>query len=151
MQDGDRYVVVNTTRGPFYREPGECFVMPGEDTHTFSSIERAAHCVLDAVLEHGHDLESARIYRLVPVPKPAVQSAFYAAVKEREEEVAERYPDRDVPSWLSLPPAFHDHPPACACCIKYPTCSHGDEPDDAPGSECARAPAVTGGAKALET
>lgn len=150
MQSEDRYVVVNTTRGPFYREPGECFVMPGEDTHTFSSIERAAHCVLDMVLEHGHDLESARIFHLTPVPERAAQKAFFAAVKERKEEVEEWYPNGDAPLWLSLSPVFHDHPPACAHCFKYPMCSHRDEPDYAPNGECAKALAVTGDGKVLE-
>jgi hypothetical protein len=142
VQGEERYVVVNTTRGPLYREPGECFVMPGEDTHTFSSIEPAAHCVLDAALESGHDLESARIYRLAPVPKPAVQSALSAAVREREEEIAERYPGGDAPHWLSLPHA---------CQGPTPTCGRRDEPDDVPGSECAGAPAGSGDGQALET
>jgi hypothetical protein len=151
VQGKERYVVVNTTCGPFYREPGECFVMPGEDTHTFSSIERAAHCVLDAVLEGGHDLDSARIYRLAQVPKRAVQEALFAAVREREEEVAERYPDGDAPLWLSLPPACQGPTPACARCPRCPACGHRDEPDDAPGSECAGARAATGGDKMPET
>ena len=150
MQSIDQYVVVNVTRGPVYREPGECFVMPGEDTHTFSSIERASHTVLDMVLEYGHDLSSARIYRLAPVPEHELQKAFFAVVKEREEEVGEWYPDGDVPLWLTLRPMIKNHPPACAHCFKYPMCSHRDEPDYAPGGVCAKALVVTGDVQALE-
>ena len=150
MQSMDQYVVVNVTRGPVYREPGECFVMPGEDTHTFNSLERASHTVLDMVLEHGHDLSSARIYRLALVPEREMQKAFFAAVKEREEEIGEWYPDGDAPLWLTLRPVICDSPPACARCFKYPMCSHRDEPDCAPGGECAKALAVTGDVQALE-
>ena len=71
-------------------------------------------------------------------------------VKEREEEIGEWYHDGDAPLWLTLRPVIHDHPPACTHCFKYPMCSHRDEPDHAPGGECAKALAVTGDVQALE-
>ena len=150
MHSMDQYVVVNVTRGPVYREPGECFVIPGKDMHTFNSLERASHTVLNMVLEHGHDLLSARIHRLAPVPEHEAQKAFFAVVKEREGEIGEWYPDGDAPLWLTLRPMIRDHPPACAHCFKYPMCSHRDEPDYASGGECAKALAVTGNEQALE-
>ena len=65
-------------------------------------------------------------------------------------KIGEWYPDGDAPLWLTLHPVICDHPPACACCFKYPMCSHRDEPDYAPGGECAKALAVTGDVQALE-
>jgi hypothetical protein len=151
MQGIDQYVLVNATRGPVYGEPGERFVVPGQDTHTFHSLQRASHALLDMALEYGHDLSSAQVYRLAPVPERALHEAFFAAVKAREQEIEAWYPDGDAPMWLTLRPESDDHLPACAHCFKYPMCGHCDAPDDAPGGECTKALAVTGDEAILET
>lgn len=86
---GQIYVVVNTTF-PIYRpitHQFELYVM-GEEATTIDSIEAAVNRVADCKGTEGHTLETAQIYRLVPVKRTEELEKLY-------EEKLEEYKKED--------------------------------------------------------
>jgi len=86
------YVVVNTSANrPMALGQDWYPVMPGEDPHVHLTLKDAAECVALLAIEYDHDLESARIFRLVPVAPEEILPVFEAALAAAREEYGELY------------------------------------------------------------
>ena len=85
---GDKYVLVNESMGiAFLGREGEHYVMPGEDPHTYGSLEDAAEGLQTMIDEYDHTPQSSPIYRLVSVPLSDVYAALaHVQVEESSDE-----------------------------------------------------------------
>ena len=83
------YVVVNTSRPMIVRD--WYWVMPSEEPHTYSTLEEVAECAAFLAVEHGHDLQSAQVFRLVPVAPEEILPVFEVALAAAREEYGELY------------------------------------------------------------
>ncbi len=80
------YVVVNMTiRHPSLSSGGH-LVMPGENPHTYISLDEAVEQQVDLHYEHGHMPETAVIYKLTPVPLEEITPLFEATKEEMRED-----------------------------------------------------------------
>jgi len=80
------YVVVNTTRlMHYFARYDEHPVMPGEEPHTYGTLEDAVEQQVSLHFENGHSPETAVVYELVPVSIKEVMPIFEAKVKEEKE------------------------------------------------------------------
>ncbi len=85
--DGAQYVVVNVTH-PIYAGIGEPYwfpVMPGEEPHTYGTLDEAAECLADLAEEYGHTPKTALIFKLEPVPIKEVERALEQAKRRLAE------------------------------------------------------------------
>jgi len=86
--NGSLFVVVNTTRSSMWGRDGEYRVMPGEEPHTYGSVRTALGQVAILAVEHGHDLTTAQIFELVPVPLTGeMEAELEDRVKELNNEM----------------------------------------------------------------
>jgi len=81
------FVVVNVSRPAPWPAPEDSFsLMPGEDPVTCATLERAVEVQARLAVEYGHNINSAPIYELVPVPDEVVEPLFEEALKRIKEE-----------------------------------------------------------------
>jgi len=81
--EGDLYVVVNLANNCYGNHP----VMPADDiAHTYHSVEDAAWQVYTLMEEYDHTIESARVYKLVPVPLAEVSEVVIQEWKTEWED-----------------------------------------------------------------
>ena len=86
--DGSLFVIVNTSRGvDVFPAPGMHYVLPGEEPKTFGTLDEAAESLLDLTDEYGHTVETAPIFRLVPVPVDEVDAAVERARVRLDEDL----------------------------------------------------------------
>jgi len=71
-ESGEHLVVVNLT----HRGCGNGFYIPGEEASTHDTLKGAAQQVIDLMDENYHTIETARIFKLVPVPLNQVAVAI---------------------------------------------------------------------------
>ena len=72
-----KYVIINESCGiDCLGRDGEHYVMPGEDPHTYGSLEDAAEGLQTMIDEYDHTPQSAPIYRLVAIPPAKVYAAL---------------------------------------------------------------------------
>jgi hypothetical protein len=82
--DGSLYVIVNVSkRIEFLSAPGRHYVVPGEEPGTFGTLDEAAEALLDLMDEYDHSLETAPLFKLVPVPVDEVKAAL-ARARDRQ-------------------------------------------------------------------
>jgi len=87
------YVVINTSRLAEWGRDGEFSVMPGDNPHTYTSLESAVECQAQLALESGHTIDSVPVYRLAVVPDEEVQPLFEKALLGLKEEL------KDMEEW----------------------------------------------------
>jgi len=63
-ESGEHFVVVNLNHDSY----GLGFYIPGDVPRTCNSVKSAAEQVLAMIYEYDHNIESARVFKLVPVP-----------------------------------------------------------------------------------
>lgn len=90
MSEPRMYVIVNLSRtalGPLGKR-GWHYVIPAEDGwDTYEDIEGVAEAFGTLVVEYGHDLETAGIFKLVPVPGEEIIGAIKEALVAEAFEV----------------------------------------------------------------
>jgi hypothetical protein len=77
-EDGSHYIVVNLSK----QFMGDGFYVCGEETHTHHTIKDGAELITQLLEEHDHTIESARLFKLVPVPLNEVADAIRQAVED---------------------------------------------------------------------
>lgn len=56
----------------------EYLVMPGEEPHVYASVRDAVGQVADMISQYSHDVGTARVFRLVPVPIEEIEGKLGA-------------------------------------------------------------------------
>ena len=83
--DGAMYVIVNTSNrdnwGQAFGDPLCFYVLPGDEPHTHGDLTRILEDFLDLQIEYNHTLETAPIFKLVPVPIEELE-ALYKDVRD---------------------------------------------------------------------
>jgi hypothetical protein len=67
LHDERKFVLVNVTHGASGRS--DWFdLLPGEEPHTYTGLVEVLDDLATLAIEHGHDLQTARVFELAPVP-----------------------------------------------------------------------------------
>lgn len=83
---GNQYVIVNVTRGPGWK-PYWFYVLPGEEPHTYGTLEEAAEGLLFVMEEYGHTIETAPIFKLEPISVEEIEAVLERIQEEGKDDL----------------------------------------------------------------
>ena len=90
--DGSLYIIVNVSKPVgLAASPGMYYVLPGEESHTYGTLDEGVEEFFELSREFGHTLETAPIFELKPVSAERVHQAMRHVWRDMDVEEKEAY------------------------------------------------------------